>query len=82
MRVPYYLRVFVAAALALGAGWWAATPEAAWWFGYDGLDGRFVPKFKLHWCDQGVVAGVVGLAAAVPAAVAAYLFDRLRGRRR
>ena len=80
MRPAYYLCVFAAAVL-LGGGWWATTGEACWWAGYDGPDG-FVPEFKFRWYEQAVVAGLVGLPAAVPAALALYGFDRLGRLRR
>ena len=82
MRVPYYLCVFVAAALAIGAAWWAMTDESGWWAGYEDPDRGFVPKFKFHWYEQAVVAAIVGLAAAVPVTAGTYLTHRVCGRLR
>lgn len=77
MRVPFYLRVLVGATLAIGAAWWAATAESSWWAGYTDYDGGFAPKLKFGWCEQAVVAVVVGLLAAAPTTLAFYGFNHL-----
>ncbi len=79
MRPAWPLRLWLAAALAVGGGYWALTYESHWWVGYEGPDG-FVPKFKLAWYEQAAEVGIVGLAAGVPVIAAAGLTRWIVGR--